>query len=35
MAGALVLRHSVPYFPAGTIYVAVIDPGVGSARRRC
>jgi S-adenosylmethionine hydrolase len=33
MAGALVLRHSVPYFPAGTIYVAVIDPGVGSARR--
>ena len=33
MAGALVLRHSVPYFPRGTIHVAVIDPGVGSARR--
>jgi len=33
MAGALVLRHSVPYFPPGTIHVAVIDPGVGSARR--
>ncbi len=33
MAGALVLRHSVPYFPRGTIHVAVIDPGVGGARR--
>ena len=33
MAGALVLRHSVRYFPRGTIHVAVIDPGVGGARR--
>ena len=33
MAGALMLRHSVPYFPRGTIHVAVIDPGVGGARR--
>ena len=33
MAGALVLRHSAGYFPHGTIHVAVIDPGVGSARR--
>jgi S-adenosyl-L-methionine hydrolase (adenosine-forming) len=33
MAGALSLRHSVAYFPPGTIHVAVIDPGVGSARR--
>jgi S-adenosylmethionine hydrolase len=33
MAGALTLRHSVPYFPRGTIHVAVIDPSVGSARR--
>jgi len=32
MTGALMLRHSVPYFPRGTIHVAVIDPGVGSAR---
>jgi len=32
LAGALVLRHAVPYFPAGTIHVAVVDPGVGSAR---
>ena len=33
MAGALVLRHSVKYFPRGTIHVAVVDPGVGSLRR--
>ena len=31
--GALVLRQAMPYFPRGTIHVAVIDPGVGSARR--
>jgi hypothetical protein len=28
-----VLADSFRYFPAGTIYVAVIDPGVGSERR--
>jgi S-adenosylmethionine hydrolase len=33
VAGALVLAHAVPYFPPGTIHVAVVDPGVGSARR--
>ena len=33
VAGALVLRHAVPYFPPGTVHVAVVDPGVGSARR--
>jgi S-adenosylmethionine hydrolase len=33
MGGALVLRHSASYFPRGTIHVAVVDPGVGSARR--
>lgn len=27
------LRSSVPYFPKGTIFVCVVDPGVGSARR--
>ena len=32
-AGAFCLLNSVPYFPAGTIHVAVVDPGVGSARR--
>ncbi len=31
--GAQVLRSAVPYFPAGTVYCAVVDPGVGSARR--
>lgn len=33
MAGALTLRHSIGYFPRGTIHVAVVDPGVGSSRR--
>jgi len=33
LAGALVLRYALPYFPPGTIHLAVIDPGVGSARR--
>lgn len=31
-AGAMVLRNACPYFPQGTIHVAVIDPGVGSDR---
>jgi S-adenosylmethionine hydrolase len=30
---ALELGASYKYFPAGTIFVAVVDPGVGSARR--
>ncbi len=33
MAGALVLRHSAPFFPRGTIHVSVVDPGVGTKRR--
>ena len=33
MAGALELAAAYRYFPAGTIFVAVVDPGVGSARR--
>jgi S-adenosylmethionine hydrolase len=33
LAGALVLRHAVPYFPPDAIHVAVVDPGVGSSRR--
>ncbi|MDX6769011.1 MAG: SAM-dependent chlorinase/fluorinase [Elusimicrobiota bacterium] len=32
-AGALALRSSVPYFPAKTLFVCVVDPGVGSRRR--
>ena len=33
MAGALELAASYRYFPAGTIFLVVVDPGVGSARR--
>jgi S-adenosylmethionine hydrolase len=28
-----VLRHAAPFFPGGTIHVAVVDPGVGTERR--
>jgi len=31
--GAYVLASASPYFPKGTIHVAVIDPGVGTKRR--
>jgi hypothetical protein len=31
--GAFVLGRSAPYFPAGTIHLAVVDPGVGTKRR--
>ena len=30
--GALLLRNAVTYFPAGTVHLAVVDPGVGSMR---
>lgn len=30
--GATVLRGACPWFPAGTVHVAVIDPGVGTDR---
>jgi S-adenosylmethionine hydrolase len=33
MGGALELAASYKYFPPGTIFVVVVDPGVGSARR--
>lgn len=33
MAGALELDAAVRYFPPATIFLAVVDPGVGSARR--
>lgn len=33
MEGALTLGRSAPYFPAGTIHVGVVDPGVGTTRR--
>ena len=31
--GAFVLRNVVPYFPRGTVHVAVVDPGVGTERK--
>jgi S-adenosylmethionine hydrolase len=32
-AGARVLAGCCSYYPVGTIFVAIVDPGVGSARR--
>lgn len=32
IAGAVSLSQAAPYFPPGTIHVAVVDPGVGGAR---
>ncbi len=31
--GALTIAHSYRYFPANTIHLVIIDPGVGTARR--
>ncbi len=33
LQGAILLEKSYRYFPAGSVHVAVIDPGVGTARR--
>lgn len=33
LAGALELAACYRYFPAGTVFLVVVDPGVGSARR--
>ncbi len=33
VAGAFVLAEAAPYFPPGTIHLAVVDPGVGTHRR--
>src|SRR5215203_3956586 len=33
VAGALELAASYRYFPSGTIFLVVVDPGVGSTRR--
>jgi S-adenosylmethionine hydrolase len=32
--GAFILAQAAPYFPKGTVHVAVVDPGVGTTRRR-
>ena len=31
--GAFMLASAVPYFPKGTVHLAVVDPGVGTQRR--
>jgi len=31
--GAFILAQAAPYFPKGTIHIAVVDPGVGTSRR--
>jgi len=33
LEGAYTLWRAYPFFPAGTVHVAVVDPGVGTARR--
>jgi S-adenosylmethionine hydrolase len=33
LEGSLVLARSFPYFPAGSVHIAVVDPGVGTQRR--
>ncbi|MGC4003352.1 MAG: SAM-dependent chlorinase/fluorinase [Pirellulales bacterium] len=32
-AAALVFAQAAPWFPAGTLHVAVVDPGVGTSRK--
>ena len=31
--GSLALWRAGPFFPAGTVHIAVVDPGVGTTRR--
>lgn len=33
ISGAFILRQAFPYFPVGTIFLAVVDPTVGTSRR--
>lgn len=33
LEASLVLERAAPYFPAGTVHLAVVDPGVGTQRR--
>src|SRR2546425_9462090 len=33
LEGALALEAAAPWFPRATVHVAVVDPGVGTARR--
>jgi len=31
--GAFILYTNAPYFPVGTVHIAVVDPGLGTERR--
>ena len=33
LEGAFALQQACPYFPVGTVHLAIIDPGVGTERR--
>lgn len=33
LEAAFVLKHTYPYYPAGTVHLVVVDPGVGTKRR--
>jgi S-adenosyl-L-methionine hydrolase (adenosine-forming) len=33
LEGSTIIKEAYPYFPAGTVHVGVIDPGVGGMRR--
>jgi S-adenosylmethionine hydrolase len=33
LGGSLALEAATPFFPPGTVHLAVVDPGVGTARR--
>jgi S-adenosylmethionine hydrolase len=33
LGGALALESAIPFFPAGSVHLAVVDPGVGTERR--
>ncbi len=33
LSGSFLLASAIPYFPPGTVHVAVVDPGVGGPRR--
>ncbi len=35
VAASYCLQYTVPYWPAGTVFVSVVDPGVGTNRRAC
>lgn len=34
-AASFCLHYTVPYWPAGTVFVSVVDPGVGTGRKAC